>query len=317
MRKRLIGFAATPELTTVALLAIAFVYSVWKIEGFWDRQYLLDQTSLYVETGLMAVAMTFVIVGGHIDLSCSAILALTGAVVATIYNKWNVSFGLLIAIAPLIGALLGAINGVIVAKLKLPSLVVTLATMATYRGLAQVLIGDHSLAPPDWYTGIDMAYTFGGHMPWPLLILIIVTVVGALVLHRTVVGRWVFAMGTSPDAALYSGVPVSKITISVFVLSGVLSSIAGLVMMSRLTVARYDMAAGSELDVITAVVLGGASIFGGRGTLFGTIVALMLVGTLQTAMALKNVESPYQQTANGALLIFALLFSNLLGRLRK
>src|SRR5947199_3289546 len=107
---------------------MAFIYGWFHVQGFADRVYLLDQTSLYAETGLMAVAMTFVIVGGHIDLSCSAILALVAAVLATVYTKWNVSFGWLIAAAPVLGALLGAINGVVVAKLKLPSLVVTLAT---------------------------------------------------------------------------------------------------------------------------------------------------------------------------------------------
>jgi ribose/xylose/arabinose/galactoside ABC-type transport system permease subunit len=124
-------------------------------------------------------------------------------------------------------------------------------------------------------------------------------------------------MGTNAEAALYSGVPVPTITVGAFVLSGVLASVAGLIMMSRLGVARYDMANGAELDVITAVVLGGASIFGGRGTMFGTIVALFLVAVLQTAMTLLNIPAQYQQTANGGLLIFAVLTSNLLSRGRR
>jgi rhamnose transport system permease protein len=316
-RSRWLALLATPELTTVLLLVAAVAYSWFRVEGFADASFLLDQTSLFVETGLMAVAMTFVIVGGHIDLSCSAILALTAAVVATVYNKWNVRFEFLIAAAPLFGALLGAINGVIVAKLKLPSLVVTLATMAIFRGLAQVLIGDHSAEPPDWFKGIDLHYLFHGKVPVPLVILTIASVLGGLVLHRTIIGRWVFAMGTNPQAARYSGVPVAKMEIGAFVLSGVLSAVAGLVLMSRLGVARYDMAVGTELDVITAVVLGGASIFGGRGTLFGTITAVALVGTIQTAMLLKNVDAPTQLTASGGLLIFAVLSSNALGLARR
>src|SRR5206468_326007 len=146
----------------------------------------------------------------------------------------------------------------------------TLATMATYRGLAQVLIGDHSLAPPDWFIGVDRVFVGAGAwaLPMPLVILLIVAVVLGLVLHRTVAGRWIFAMGTNAEAALYCGVPVPAVTVGAFVLSGVLASVAGLIMMSRLGVARYDMANGAELDVITAVVLGGASIFGGRGTMF-------------------------------------------------
>ena len=138
-----------------------------------------------------------------------------------------------------------------------------------------------------------------------------------MVLHRTVAGRWVSSMGTSPGASLYSGVPVAGVTFGVFVLSGVLSAVAGMMMVSRLGVARYDNGSGLELDVVTAVVLGGTNIFGGRGTMFGTVIALLLIAVLQTGMGVANIKSEYQTTANGALLIFAVLASNLLTRRRK
>jgi rhamnose transport system permease protein len=216
-----------------------------------------------------------------------------------------------------LGAVLGAVNGMVVADLGLPSLIVTLATMAAYRGLAQVLIGDQSVAPPRWFTGIDEQVIAGTPIAMPLVIFFAIAIVGGLVLHRTIAGRWVYALGTSPRAALYSGVPVKKVTIGFFMLSGVLSAVAGMMMVSRLQYARWDNARGLELDVITAVVLGGTDIFGGRGTMFGTVVALALVAVVQTVMGLENVAPGTRTTANGALLVFALLATNAVARLRK
>jgi rhamnose transport system permease protein len=307
-----------PEVMTVVLLIVAVAAASF-VPRFLDARYLFDRSSLYVETGIMAVAMTFVIIGGHIDLSCASILALVGALTTTLYAKAHVPFVPLLICAPLLGAVLGALNGVVVANLGLPSLIVTLATMAAYRGFAQVLIGDQSVAPPQWFTGIDEQVIAGTPIGMPLIIFVAIAIVGGLLLHRTVVGRWVYALGTSPRAALYAGVPTKKVTIGFFTLSGVLAAVAGMIMVSRLHYARWDMARGqgSELDVITAVVLGGTDIFGGRGTMFGTVVALALVAVVQTIMGLENVKPGTRTVANGALLIFALLATNAVARLRK
>ncbi len=314
--RRWTSLLATPEIMALALLTVAFVIASLN-PHFRDVNYLFDRSSLYMETGIMAVAMTFVIVGGHIDLSCASTLALTGALITTLSAKAHLPFIPLLICAPLLGALLGCINGVVVATLGLPSLVVTLATMAIYRGLAQVLIGDRSVSPPSWFIGIDRIYVGPTPIAMPLVIFLALAVILGLVLHCTVAGRWVYAMGTSPKAALYSGVPVPAVTIGFFVLSGMLSGVAGMLMVSRLGVARYDNGQGLELDVITAVVLGGTNIFGGRGTMFGTLVALALIAVLQTGMGVANIPSQYQTTANGALLIFAVLASNGITYLRK
>jgi rhamnose transport system permease protein len=313
-RRGLPDWATAPESLTTLLLVIAFISCAVAVPRFLDAAYLLDRSSLYVEIGIMALAMTFVIVGGHIDLSCASILALVATLAAVAHGRWGVPLGVALAMAPLLGAGLGLVNGWLIGGLRLPSLVVTLATMAVYRGLAQVLIGDHSQPLPPDATGIDL-YHVGG-VPVPLLAMVILAVAAALVLHRTIFGRWVLAMGTNAQAARYSGVPVTGATVALFVISGTLSGLAGLIMASRLGVARYDHALGMELDVITAVVLGGASIFGGRGTIFGTVTALALIATLQTAMGVMSIKAEYQQTANGLLLIIAVLLSNLVLRLR-
>lgn len=303
-----------PEAMTAGLLVAAFAGCAMFVPRFLDAAYLFDRSSLYMEAGLMSLGMTFVIVAGQIDLSCASILALVGTVTATLHVKCGWPLVPLVALAPVVGAALGAVNGAVVAWLRLPSLVVTLATMALYRGFAQVLLGDHSLSLPAWFTGIERVTVAGTRAPVPLVFFLGMAVALGLVLHKTVFGRWVFAMGTNAEAARYSGVPVRGTTLVVFVLSGALAGVAAMIMISRLGVARYDHALGMELDVITAVVLGGASIFGGRGTMAGTVLALFLIAVMQTGLGVANVKAEYQATASGALLIVAVLLSNFLTR---
>lgn len=312
-----LALLATPELMAGLLLVIAFVFCSISERSFRDAGYLFDRSSLVMETGVMAVGMTFVIISGNIDLSCASMLALVGVVVTSFSRQFHIPFIVMVLLAPILGAILGAVNGVVVALLRLPSLVVTLATMAIYRGLAQAMVGDSSVAVPDWFVGIDQQVIGNSPISMPIVIFLAIALVFGLVLHRTVAGRWVFAMGTNPDAALYAGVPIAGVTIGSFVLSGVLSSVAALMWMSRLGHAKFNDANGAELDVITTVVLGGTSIFGGRGTMFGTVLALFLLFVLQTGMGLHNIKAEYQVTAIGGLLIFAVLASNGLTLLRR
>ncbi len=315
-RSRWLSILSLPELMVAVLLVVTLLVSGAVVPHFLDASYLLDRSCLYMETGMMALGMTFVIVGGHIDLSCAATLALVGALDTTLNVRLHVPMPLVLALTPFIGAMLGAVNGSVVAGLGLPSLVVTLGTLAAYRGLAQVLIGDKSLPMAAGYLGLHRLYV-ANFIPVPLVIFAVSALVLSLVLHKTVYGRWVFAIGTNAPAAKYAGVPAAKITFGFFVLNGVLASAGALMMLSRLGVARYDLAVGSELDVITAVVLGGASIVGGRGTIGGTVIALLLIAALQTGMGLASIKIEYQLTADGALLIVAVLASNLFRRIRR
>lgn len=310
---RALALLATPELMVSLLLVVVFTVAAAQLPNFLSADYLLDRSTVYMEAGVMALAMTFVIAGGHIDLSPASMLALTAALVTTLNVKLGLPMLPLVLLAPLIGGALGAVNGLLVARMGLPSLVVTLATMAAYRGLAQALVGDASLDVPEWFRGFDDVLIAGTPIPMPLVVFVGLGIVLGIVLHKTLFGRYVLAIGTNGEAALYSGVPVARVTAGVFVLSGVASAVAAMMMVSRYGQARWDQATApgeSELDVITAVVLGGASIFGGRASIFGTVVALLLIGVLQTAIGLAGREGEYQLAANGALLIFAVLASN-------
>lgn len=306
-----------PETFIFVLFFLVLLFFGRTSEYFLDATYLFDSTTQYAEIGLMALAMTFVIIAGQIDLSVASILALVACLAGVLNGKLGVPMGVVIVLAPLMGAALGALNGACVAWLGLPSLVVTLATMALYRGVAQILLGDHSMSVPAGYTGLDWVMVPGTPVPAPLVIVLAMAVVAGLLLHKTTFGRWVYATGTNAEAARFAGIPVARVNVLVFMLSGAMAGLGAMMMNSRLSVARYDHARGDELDVITAVVMGGASIYGGRGTILGTVFALALIMMLKTGMGVANVNAVKQLTVIGTMLILAVVLTNLTERFRK
>ncbi len=296
------------------LLLVAFAVSAALVPGFRDVAYLFDRSTLLTETGLLALALTPLIVAGHIDLSCTAILALVGVIAATLAARLGVPFGLCLVLCPALGAGLGALNGYLVGRRGLPSLVVTIGTMALFRGAAQILAGDSSISVPAAFQGIHHLTLPKTYFHVPMLIYLFLALALGTLLHKTAFGRKIYAVGTSPEAARYSGVPVGSVVFRLFVLSGTVAGLGAALLLSRLGVARYDNARGWELDAITAVVLGGTSIFGGRGTIVGTVLALALVGIVQTGLGVAGIKAEVQVAAIGALLIFAILLGNALRR---
>jgi len=309
---------ARREFVTVLLLIVAFIISSRLSPFFLDVQYMFDATSLYMEIGVMALAMTFVIISGNIDLSVGSMLALVAVSFGLMYRQLHLPLELAIVLALFQGWTLGLINGLIVTSFKLPPMIVTVGTLALYRGLAQVLLGDHAVTGfPESFYGLDMRYVGNTPIPYPLVIFLILAVIFGLVLHRTSFGRTVFAVGTNQDAARFSGIAADRVKVICFTLSGLMAALAGLMMSSRLASARYDMATGWELDVITAVVLGGTDINGGVGSILGTVLALFLVGILRSGMGLANVKIEYQLIVIGSLLILSIIIPNIIRRFRK
>ncbi len=319
---RPLGLLAYPELITFLLLLVALGVGAAMAEHylgranlFLDPVFQLDSTSLYMEVGVTALAMTFVIISGNIDLSVASNLALTAVLCGKLHADADVPMPIAALLGPVIGGVLGLFNGLLITRLRLPSLTVTLGTLALYRGLAQVLAGDHSIGGfPEWFLGID--YRYIGPLPMPLVVFLALAVVAGLLLHKTVFGRCVFAIGTNEAAARFSGIQTERAKLAVFSLSGAAAGLGAMMMLSRLSVARYDLALGDELAVITAVVLGGTSIFGGRGSILGTVLALFLLGILRRAMGLVNVGPENQLAVTGMLLIAAVLLARAAERLR-
>lgn len=271
----------------------------------------------FMERAIVALILTLVIISGEIDLSVASVMGLAGAVlgVATMYG---LPFWLSLLAALGAGALAGLVNGIFVTWLLLPSLVVTLATLGLYRGLASVLLGDQAVSEfPAWFTGFGFGTIPGTLVPWSFVIFAVLAVLLWVTLHRSWVGRQIYAVGNNQEAAKFSGVRVERLKLGLFILSGTLAAFAGLLFTARLASARADNALGLELDIIAAVLLGGVYIFGGRGSLVGVILALFLVATLRSALALADVSSDVQVGVIGALLIFSVLGPNLVWRLRE
>jgi rhamnose transport system permease protein len=207
-----------------------------------------------------------------------------------------------------VGGLLGAVNGFLVTRLGLPSLAVTIGTLGLYRGLAFVVLGDQAVTQfPSNYLDLGQGSFAGTQIPNPTILFIVLAVVFGVALHRTAVGRSIFAVGANEEAARFSGLRVKRIKFWLFVASGVVAALAGFVYTFRFGSARGDNGTGLELSVVACVLLGGVSIFGGRGNLLGVIVAVFLLGTLRNALTLNNVSSDALTVVTGGLLLLSVL----------
>ena len=310
----MIGLLRKPETITLAILLIAFGISAAATPQFRDAEYLFDRSSEYMEIGLLALAMTFVIISGNIDLSVASGLALVACVMGRLAMR-GCPMGWILLTAVALGLILGLFNGLLITKLKLPSLTVTLGTLALYRGIAQILLGDESSSDfPEWFLGLDYRKV-RELVPYPLIVFLCFAIIMAVILHMTVFGRCVYAIGTNERASRFSGIRVERTKLIVFMLSGLMMGLGAIMMVSRLGVARHDLATGNELVVITAVVLGGADIFGGRGSILGTVLALLLLCVVQIGMGLREFRPETKLLVQGALLVAAVLLTNLTGRL--
>jgi ribose/xylose/arabinose/galactoside ABC-type transport system permease subunit len=253
--------------------------------------------------------MTFVIVARQIDLSVASTLALSGMAAALamahVYNSWIVG-----AAAGLgTGALVGLINGVVATQLSIPSFLVTLGTLSVARGLAMMVTNTKPvIITNDVYFKIFGEGVFLG-MPVPIAWTLAATIVGILLLHFNIFGRRIYAVGGNPTAALYSGVNIKRVTTWAFVITGALAGLAALVLSARSHAARPDVVQGMELDVIAAVILGGCSLFGGRGFVVGTLFGSLIIGTLNNGLVLLGVSSPMQLVIKGAIIVAAVAFT--------
>ena len=292
----------------IALIILVLFVGSKVSPNFLDSKFLMESLTLMAEVGIVAVAMNYVISTGNIDLSVGSNVVLTACLTAKLIQAGTPP-ALGIALGILIGTGLGVINGILITQTQVPSFLITVATMAVYRGIAQALMGSASASIPEAYVGID-TITFAG-LTVPLLLLLSTALLSAFIFSRTIFGRWMLALGSNASAALYSGVPVKRVTFLVFAITGLASGIAAVLMDSRLGLARHDFAKGFELDAITMVVIGGTAIRGGDSNIVGTLLAFILIGLLRTTMGIANVTAEYQLTAVGILLIFAVLFNRI------
>lgn len=265
---------------------------------------------LSIEKIIVALAMTFVIINAEIDLSVGSMMGLAACAFGYLFQA-GVDPVLAMGIVLLIGVAGGALNGFFIAVVGLPSLVVTLATLIGFRGLARVLVEDRGITDfPEWFDALGQQGLIGP-VPFALFAFFVLFAVLFVVLHRTGFGRKTYVIGTNREVAAFAGINTGRHKMILFILSGAVSAFAGLLYAARVGAVRGDVALGFELDIITMVLLGGVSIFGGSGTLFGTLLSILIVLNLRNGMALLNITGHIQTGVIGILLIASVLLPRL------
>ena len=309
--RRLTTWDSFLAVMALGLLAYAFL----AVPNFGTAFNLSQAAAGVSEKALLALPLVLLIIAREIDLSVASILALSSVVLGVLVRA-EISLILAIPIVLAVGAACGLFNGLLVTRLDLPSLVVTLGTLAMFRGIGYIILGSASVNVfPDVLTDLGIENVFGTIVPWTLVPFLILAPIFAIVLQYTATGRRIYAIGGNPDAALYAGVRSRRLRLMLFVVAGLVCAIAGIVFTARLANARANNALGFELDVITIALLGGISVFGGRGRLTGVLWALVLVATLRNVLGLMQIGGDAQGIAIGLLLIGSLLVSNVAERL--
>jgi rhamnose transport system permease protein len=298
-----------PESMTFLLLIVSIVVGSQLSQYFLDINYILKSFTLSAEFAIVALVLTMVIIAGEIDLSPAANMALSACLFAYAQEA-GIPMPIAIVIGIVSGMIMGALNGLMVIGLKLPSIIVTIGTLTLYRGLAQVIAGDKSIRVPEWFIGIDNVLVFG--VPVPVIIFVALSIILGLVLGATIFGRQIYLIGTNQVAARHAGVRSKRIKMILFVAMGLVSSVAGLMTASRLGSVRYDLGLGGELQMVLMAMLGGTYIFGGRGTILGTFLAAWLLVIVTTGMIVADWLPAYQLCVLGVLLIVSIIATNLI-----
>ncbi|MFI9529061.1 ABC transporter permease [Micromonospora rosaria] len=313
--RRLLG--SWDAVLLIALAAVVIVAAA-SVEGVGSPRFYRFVALEAIPIALIALPMTLVVITGEIDLSVASTVGLTCSVLGQLWHLGVTSLPLLIGLSLLLGAVLGAVNGVFVTVFGLPSLAVTIGTLALYRGLAYVVLGDRAVAdyPPAW-TRNAVAPIPGTVVPWFVLVLAALAVAFGVLLYATPVGRSLYAMGNNAEAATFSGIAVLRTKFWLFVATGAMAALAGVFWTFRFASARADNATGLELAVVAAVLLGGVSIFGGRGGLVGVLAAVALLVVLRNALQLASVPANTLTIVTGTLLILSVVGPNLVRATRE
>lgn len=293
----------------LAILVIVVVINIFLSPFYLRMTNQINLFQLSIEKIIVALVMTLIIINAEIDLSVASVMGLAACALAYLYDQ-GLPVQVAILVGLLAGALCGAFNGFWIAYVRLPSLAVTLAGLVGYRGVARILLEDRSIGNfPDWFDALGQQ-PLVGPLPLSLIIFFILFVIALIVLQYAAFGRYIYVIGNNREVARYSGVKVQRVKMALFIASGTIAALAGLLLAARLGAVRGNTAEGFELDIITMVLLGGVSIFGGSGTLFGVGLAILLILNLRNGMSLVNITGNTQTGVIGALLILSVLIPN-------
>ncbi len=294
----------------LAILIAVVIFNLLTAPNYYTLQNIINLFQLHIEKIIVALIMTFIIINAEIDLSVGSVMGLAGCVMAYLWQH-EIPFGWCLLIGLLTGGLTGAFNGFMVAYVGLSSLVVTLAGLIGFRGLAHVLLENNSVGSyPAWFNQLGQQ-PLVGPFPLALIIFFVLLLIAIVILQWSGIGRYIYVIGNNREVARYSGVNVRRVKMMLFISSGIVAAFAGLLLAARLGSMRGDTAQGTELDTITMALLGGVSIFGGSGSIFGVMLSILIILNLRNGMGLLNVTGETQTGVIGALLILSVLLPNI------
>lgn len=304
LKKILLG-----EQGLVVIFAIAFVIVSVFVPNFMTERNMLGLLQSVVTIGIVACTMMFCLASRDFDLSVGSTVAFAGMIAVMVSNaSGSIAIGLIAAL--LSGSIVGFVNGIVIAKFRINALITTLATMQIVRGLALISSDGRAVGinDPSFY---QLALSRILTIPTPIWIMVLLFIIFGFVLNRTVFGKNTLAIGGNPEASRLAGVNVVRMRIWIFALQGFVCAIAGILLASRITSGQPNAATGLELSVISACVLGGVSLAGGRAAMTGVIVGVMIMGIAENVMNLLNIQAFYQYVVRGIILLIAVLLDNL------
>jgi rhamnose transport system permease protein len=305
------------ETALVGVLLLTIWYGVWASPNFGTPTDVFFIGLNVGEIAIMALPVALIVITGEIDLSVASMLGLSSTLLGYLFERgWPISQAIVFALV--VGAIGGALNGLLVTRLGLPSIAVTIGTLTLFRGIAEIILGAGAVTGfPIALTNIGIFPVPGTHIAYSTAIFIVMAVIFAVVLHGTTVGRAIFAIGLQKEAAFFSGIRVNRIKFWLFVLSGAISAFAGILWTFRFSTSRYDAGLGLELSVVAIVLLGGISIFGGRGSILGVVLGATVLACLRDALTLINVSGEVQNIVTGGLLLVIVVVPNAPEALRR
>ena len=315
--KGLLDFLTSWESILFLLFIIIIIVNSTLSPYFLDYFNIMNTTFNFMEKAVIALSMSFIILCADIDISVAGIIAVSSLFMG-MAAAHGMQTGLLIVIGLGTGVIAGLINGLIVTRFGIPAIAVTIGSMSLFRGIAYAALGDKAYTKyPKSFSFFGQGYIGNTVIPFELVLFIVLAIIFGFILHRTSFGRKVFAIGNNPVAARFSGVNVNNIRLFLFMLNGLMSGIAAVLLTSRIGSTRPNIANGWELEIITIVVLGGIAITGGRGKIAGVVIAIFLIGFLKFGMGLVNIPGKVMNIVIGFLLIIAIMLPGYINNLRE
>jgi ribose transport system permease protein len=312
LRERLSG--AVSQLAAAGALIVVFVFLSFASPDFLSADNLFNIGSQTAVVAVIAIGMTLVIITAGIDLSVGSVAALSGVMGVTLMVSFGLPVPLGILGGILVGAIAGLVNGLLVAFAGLNPFIATLGMLSVARGLTYISTGAVAVfGAPDSFRLLGQGVL--GPIPIPILVIVVVTIAGYVVLSRTRLGRYAYAMGSNLEAARLSGIPIKRYLTSVYVIAGALAGLGGMIAASRVNSGQPNYGLGLELDVIAAAVIGGASLFGGQGTVVGTLIGAFLIALIRNGAVLLNVDVFYQSVIIGVVIWIAVFWDQYRRRL--